>query len=307
MSTGSMPSSRAARSISRSSPKVIAGPRHAAIRRHRAGVGGDAARPGAVFGDLVGPRILGERHQRLDPARRRVAGERADIGQDVDVEREQRAVRREGAADACGAGRGYAPRRSGSPAGPRSRRSCRGAGAPARPAARIPGTATSSARSRRRHPARRRADRPPACRCSRQSRSAAYAASAPTRSSVTRPLARSHAAWPPRPSIGDAFCRPETKSKPTTCAPANAASQPGVRTASFDHAHCSAPACARPARLARARPRGRRPGPPARCRRTRRRPGPRRLPACRRPRPRAAGRHRRRGPAAGSAARSARS
>ena len=74
-------------------------PRHAAIGRHRAGVGGDAARADLVLADVVGAGELGHRHQRLDPAGDRIAGIGPDIAADIGLDGEQPAVGVEGAAD----------------------------------------------------------------------------------------------------------------------------------------------------------------------------------------------------------------
>ena len=84
----------AALSISRSSANVIDRPRHAAIRRHGAGVGGDAACAALVGAHVVGAGQFRHGHQRLDAAGCREAGIGADIGDDVGLQRQQLAVRR---------------------------------------------------------------------------------------------------------------------------------------------------------------------------------------------------------------------
>ena len=68
-------------------------PRHAAIRRHHAGVGRDAAREHRVFSEVVRARQLGHRHQRLDAAGRRIARVGADVAPDVGVDGEQAGIR----------------------------------------------------------------------------------------------------------------------------------------------------------------------------------------------------------------------
>ena len=73
-------------------------PRHAAIGRHRAGVAGDAAGPGAVLGHPIGTGHVRQRHQRLNPAGGREIRIGADIALDIGVDREQAAVRIECAA-----------------------------------------------------------------------------------------------------------------------------------------------------------------------------------------------------------------
>ena len=67
-------------------------PRHAAIGRHGAGIGDDAAREALILLNVVGARHFGHRHQRLDPAGGRKAGIGADIGDNVGLQREQLGV-----------------------------------------------------------------------------------------------------------------------------------------------------------------------------------------------------------------------
>ena len=63
--------------------------RHAAIGRHGAGVGGDAARAAGIGAHVVRPRQFRHRHQRLDAAGGRKARIGADIGDDVGLERDE--------------------------------------------------------------------------------------------------------------------------------------------------------------------------------------------------------------------------
>ncbi len=66
--------------------------RHAAIGRHGAGVGGDAARAAGIGAQIVRPRHFRHRHQRLDAAGGRKARIGADIGDDVGCKRDELAV-----------------------------------------------------------------------------------------------------------------------------------------------------------------------------------------------------------------------
>ena len=66
--------------------------RHAAIRRHGAGVGDDAAREALVLLDIIRARHFGHRHQRFDPACGWKARIGADIGDNVRLQREQPGV-----------------------------------------------------------------------------------------------------------------------------------------------------------------------------------------------------------------------
>jgi hypothetical protein len=62
--------------------------RHAAIGRHRAGVGGDAAGAAGIFAHVIRAGQLGHGHQRLDAAGGGVAGIGTDIGDDIGFERD---------------------------------------------------------------------------------------------------------------------------------------------------------------------------------------------------------------------------
>ena len=157
---------------------------------------------------VVGPGQLGHRHQRLDAAGDRVAGVGADIAADVAFERQQAAVGGEARRAPGGAGRGCAPRRSGSRADPRSRRPSCGTGARSRPARRYSGNSDIFWPKRRRHRARRREGR------SRHAEQSAM----PVRSmcgicaeavSVTRPVRALEGGMPARASSGMALWRCE--------------------------------------------------------------------------------------------------
>ena len=67
-------------------------PRHAAIGRHTASVGDDAARAAFVMPHVIRSRHLRHRHQRLHATSGGEAGIGADIGDDICLEREQFAV-----------------------------------------------------------------------------------------------------------------------------------------------------------------------------------------------------------------------
>ena len=73
------------------------GPRHAAIGRHRAGIGDDPARQALILLHVVWSRHFGHRHQGFDPAGGGEARISADIGNDVSFEREQLGIGVEGA------------------------------------------------------------------------------------------------------------------------------------------------------------------------------------------------------------------
>ena len=64
-------------------------PADAAIGRHRAGVGGDAAGAHGVGLEVVRARQLGHGHERLDAAGHRIAGIRADVAPEIGLDREQ--------------------------------------------------------------------------------------------------------------------------------------------------------------------------------------------------------------------------
>ena len=159
ISTGSMPNARRRLVHQPFEREGDDRPRHAAIRRHGAGVGQHAARAAFIVLDVVRPGHFRHRHQRLDAAGGREAGIGADIGDDVGFQRDQFGVLVEGALqrDVLVARMEAGDQVLAPVLGPGERAlvSC----APARPARRIPARATSSGRSRRRRRARSRADR----------------------------------------------------------------------------------------------------------------------------------------------------
>jgi hypothetical protein len=74
--------------------------RNAAIGRHGAGVGGDAAGAAGIGAHVIGPRHFRHGHQRFDATRRRKARIGADIGDDVGSERDELAIGIERAVEA---------------------------------------------------------------------------------------------------------------------------------------------------------------------------------------------------------------
>ncbi len=73
--------------------------RHAPIRRHRARVGEHAARHAGIGANVVGPRQLGQGHQRLDRTGRGKAGIGPDVGGNIGRKRDELADVIEGALD----------------------------------------------------------------------------------------------------------------------------------------------------------------------------------------------------------------
>ena len=114
--------------------------RHAAIRRHRAGVGEHAAREAGIGAHIVRTGQFRHRHQRLDRAGGRIAGIGADIGDHLGRQRDEFRL----AVESCLRGgctdRGCGTRRSGSRGGLRSRRPSFAACARARPGRHIRAT-----------------------------------------------------------------------------------------------------------------------------------------------------------------------
>ena len=156
-------------------------PRNAAIRRHRAGIGQHAARHAGIGAQVIRAGQFGHRHQGFDRAGRRITGIGADIGDDLGRKRDEFRVGVERAFEPDVLIAAVKRRPSGFRGGLRSRRPSFAVCARARPARHIRARATFSVRSRRQHPAQRRADRFPACRADRRSRCASGAAFASRR------------------------------------------------------------------------------------------------------------------------------